>query len=258
MKSILLVIISALLLISASVPTARRQASMAGVTTWKPQVNTLGWLKKKSYMPEVVDTAVSEHADSVLDSLALVISRRLDRMITSLDPSDAKASVSKIVLGNLSIDHWCYPLVGSYVTSPYNKLREKDDSTFYHHTGVDIKTRINHDSIHAAFDGVVVASGVRSGYGNCITIRHAYGFETLYAHESKLLVHVGQRVHAGDVIGLTGMTGHATGDHLHFELFYRGQRYDPSMIFDHRRHTLQPAVLYLSGRLVERPYSHSV
>lgn len=65
---------------------------------------------------------------------------------------------------------WAYPLPGAKVISPYGGKRR--------HSGVDLKTCPN-DEIVAAFDGTVVASGPFYGYGNCIRIRHAYGFETL-------------------------------------------------------------------------------
>ena len=60
------------------------------------------------------------------------------------------------------------------------------------------------------------------GYGNCIVIKHAEGLETLYSHQSKNLVKVGQKVKAGELIGLTGRTGRATTPHLHFEVKWNG------------------------------------
>lgn len=177
--------------------------------------------------------------------------KALDRvrqlMVTSLSPFESLRNVSSMNLFDLSPMHWSYPLVNSYVTSPYNVLRQKDDSTTYHHTGVDIKTHINRDSIHAAFDGVVESANVRSGYGNCVVIRHAMGLETLYGHMTCFFIRRGDRVKAGQVIGLTGATGHATGDHLHFEVLYHGQRQDPALFFNHKSHWLQPAKILLGG-----------
>ena len=132
---------------------------------------------------------------------------------------------------------WAYPLPGAHVISPYGGKRR--------HSGVDLKTRPN-DEIVAAFDGVVVASGPFYGYGNCIRIRHAYGFETLYSHQSKNKVKVGQKVKAGEVIGLTGRTGRATTEHLHFEVSFGGRRLDPAIIFDHSGHKLKPVTLHLT------------
>ena len=107
------------------------------------------------------------------------------------------------------------------------------------------KTKPN-DEIYAAFDGVVVASGPYYGYGNCIRIKHAYGLETLYSHQSKNMVKKGDKVKAGQVIGLTGRTGRATTEHLHFEVSFGGKRLDPAIIFDHSNHKLKAATLHLT------------
>ena len=132
---------------------------------------------------------------------------------------------------------WAYPLPDARVISPYGGARR--------HSGVDLKTKPN-DEIYAAFDGEVVASGPYYGYGNCIRIRHAYGLETLYSHQSKNMVQKGDKVKAGQVIGLTGRTGRATTEHLHFEVSFGGKRLDPAIIFDHSNHKLKAATLHLT------------
>ena len=132
---------------------------------------------------------------------------------------------------------WAYPLPDARVISPYGGARR--------HSGVDLKTKPN-DEIYAAFDGEVVASGPYYGYGNCIRIKHAYGVETLYSHQSKNMVKQGDKVKAGQVIGLTGRTGRATTEHLHFEVSFGGKRLDPAIIFDHSNHKLKAATLHLT------------
>ena len=132
---------------------------------------------------------------------------------------------------------WAYPLPDARVISPYGGARR--------HSGVDLKTKPN-DEIYAAFDGEVVASGPYYGYGNCIRIKHAYGLETLYSHQSKNMVKKGDKVKAGLVIGLTGRTGRATTEHLHFEVSFGGKRLDPAIIFDHSNHKLKAATLHLT------------
>ena len=132
---------------------------------------------------------------------------------------------------------WAYPLPDARVISPYGGARR--------HSGVDLKTKPN-DEIYAAFDGEVVASGPYYGYGNCIRIKHAYGLETLYSHQSKNMVKQGDKVKAGQVIGLTGRTGRATTEHLHFEVSFGGKRLDPAIIFNHSNHKLKAATLHLT------------
>ena len=175
------------------------------------------------------------------------------RGITSLDPDDAqddpfeRSSTFELDLEKIEKQHWSYPLPGSRVISPYGGKRS--------HGGVDIKTKPN-DEILAAFDGVVTRSGPYFGYGNCIVIRHAYGFETLYSHQSKNFVKVGDRVKAGQVIGLTGRTGRATTEHLHFETHFKGRRFNPAILFDHASKQLQAATLRLdkSGRVSSKKH----
>ena len=156
-----------------------------------------------------------------------------------IDPENPfeNANTFKLNLADMEKEQWAYPLPGSHVISPYGGAR--------HHSGVDIKTKPN-DNILAAFDGIVTMSGPFSGYGNCIRIKHKYGFETLYSHQSKNFVKPGDRVKAGQVIGLTGRTGRATTEHLHFEVFFQGRRMNPAVVFDHANKSLQQVTLTLS------------
>jgi murein DD-endopeptidase MepM/ murein hydrolase activator NlpD len=90
------------------------------------------------------------------------------------------------------------------------------------HKGIDIAAPVG-TPIVAAADGVVVISGWdRGGFGNRIDIQHADGTRTLYAHNSRLLVAIGQQVKQGQQISAMGSTGHSTGPHLHFEFHVPG------------------------------------
>jgi len=95
------------------------------------------------------------------------------------------------------------------------------------HNGVDMNASQG-DPIHAARAGTVILSGIKGGYGNAVMIDHGGGMVTLYGHQSKLLVAVGQRVDAGEVIGLVGSTGESTAPHLHFEVRIKGTPVDPA------------------------------
>lgn len=136
--------------------------------------------------------------------------------------------------------NWCYPLPGAKVISPYGSRGGRS------HSGTDLKTKPN-DNILAAFDGEVVFSDNYHGYGNLIRIKHANGLETYYSHNSKNLVKVGDRVKAGDVIALTGRTGRATTEHLHFETRINGQSVNSARFFDHERHELRPDAFNKDG-----------
>ena len=161
-----------------------------------------------------------------------------------IDPF-ATSDTYKLDLKKLENSRWAYPLPGAKVISPYGGKRR--------HAGVDLKTKAN-DEIVAAFDGEVTRSGKFYGYGNCIVIKHSWGLETLYGHQSKNLVKVGDKVKAGQVIGLTGRTGRATTEHLHFETTFRGRRFNPNILFDHANRKLQQSTLTLkkNGSLLSK------
>ena len=120
----------------------------------------------------------------------------------------------------------CYPLPGAKVISPY-----KNNRGSHRHTGVDLKTKAN-DPIYAVGNGVVTMSKNYSGYGKCIIIKHADGTETLYAHNSKNYVKEGEKVKSGQKIALTGRTGRATTEHLHFEVRKNGKPVNPMPLLE--------------------------
>lgn len=94
------------------------------------------------------------------------------------------------------------------------------------HTGIDIAAATGTD-IYAVQDGEVIVSTSHWSYGNYIVVDHGGGITTLYAHCSKLLVKVGDTVKQGDHIAEMGMTGTATGPHVHFEVRVNGKHQDP-------------------------------
>jgi len=85
------------------------------------------------------------------------------------------------------------------------------------HAGIDISVPTG-TPVQAAQEGVVVFAGHNGAYGRAVKLDHPNGLSTLYAHNSRILVHVGQNVKAGQVICLSGSTGRSTGPHLHFEV----------------------------------------
>lgn len=115
------------------------------------------------------------------------------------------------------------------------------------HKGVDIPLRTG-DGVYAAFDGVVRVTKVprcSGGYGNLVVIRHFNGLETYYGHLSRYLVHCGDTVTAGALIGYGGNTGRSTGPHLHFETRYKGHAFDPERIFDFEKGMLRAETIAL-------------
>ena len=96
------------------------------------------------------------------------------------------------------------------------------------HQGVDLAAPTG-TRIKASGDGVVDFVGRKGGYGNAIILKHAGGISTVYGHLSALApgLHQGQQVVQSDIIGYVGMTGLATGPHLHYEFLIGGVHHDP-------------------------------
>ena len=90
------------------------------------------------------------------------------------------------------------------------------------HPALDIAGLPYGAPIYASNNGVVTMAKYYSTYGNCVIINHNNGYYTLYAHLSSINVSVGQVVSKGTTIGKLGMTGSATGPHLHYELWVGG------------------------------------
>jgi murein DD-endopeptidase MepM/ murein hydrolase activator NlpD len=115
------------------------------------------------------------------------------------------------------------------------------------HAGLDFRGPIG-SPIHAAADGKVTFVGTKSGYGKVVEISHGNGMLTRYAHMSAQRARVGQRVDAGDVIGLIGSTGRSTGPHLHFEVRINDRAVNPRPFLESAPHVLEEARAELSQR----------
>ncbi len=95
------------------------------------------------------------------------------------------------------------------------------------HSGLDLAAPTG-TPIYATGPGVVTKSGWGTGYGQYVEINHGNGYVTRYAHASRLIARVGERVKAGQHIANVGCTGRCTGPHLHYEVVKNGQRKNPS------------------------------
>jgi murein DD-endopeptidase MepM/ murein hydrolase activator NlpD len=99
------------------------------------------------------------------------------------------------------------------------------------HTGLDFTADIGTE-IYATGDGVIESIESKfSGYGQHVVINHGFGYESLYAHMSRVAVRPGQKVRRGQIIGYVGNTGTSTGPHLHYEVIKNGEKVDPSFYF---------------------------
>lgn len=143
-------------------------------------------------------------------------------------------SIHKINLTNIE-DHSIPSILplepGTYtVGSDYGKRRDPFSRRWKFHKGVDFSAKRG-TPIYATANGVVSFSNWKKGYGNMIEIDHQNGYKTMFSHLNRRLVNNGQRVNIGDMIGRVGRTGKATGNHLHYEVFYKNRNLNPNKYF---------------------------
>jgi murein DD-endopeptidase MepM/ murein hydrolase activator NlpD len=115
---------------------------------------------------------------------------------------------------------------GAFIWPSYNHYLSGNDFSSFH-LGIDIAAGMGSE-VWAADTGVVVYAGaISGGYGNMVMIDHGNGYQTLYAHLSRIMVTCGQSVYRGQLIAYSGSTGNSTGPHLHFEVRYNGGFVNP-------------------------------
>ena len=121
---------------------------------------------------------------------------------------------------------WPLPANQKRITSYFGKRIHPLYGYWTNHRGIDIACPYNTE-VYAANSGVVIVAEKHWSYGNYVIIDHGGKIATVYGHNTKLLVSVGQKVNKGDVIALSGSTGESTGPHLHFEVRKNGVVVDP-------------------------------
>lgn len=165
-----------------------------------------------------------EKTEDILEESIDELQKKADALTEELKKLSSSSSNSKYTGGTMT-----WPLPGYYsVTSYYGNRLHPVLKVYKMHTGVDIAgAGCNGKNVVAAADGKVISAGWISGYGNTVMIDHGGGIVTLYAHSQKILVKKGDTVKKGQKIMLVGMTGYATGPHLHFEVRVNGKYVNP-------------------------------
>ncbi len=118
-----------------------------------------------------------------------------------------------------------WPVKG-WLTSNFGMRRDPFNGKRKMHEGLDIAARTG-TSVYATADGIVSSIRTEPGYGKVVTIDHGYGYRTVYGHNSKYHVKVGQRVRRGDLVAAVGNTGRSTGSHVHYEVRLNGVPVNP-------------------------------
>lgn len=182
---------------------------------------------EKEYQSTI--TALAQEEENILAE-ALRLSKKL---------AEEQAAQGKPVQSNPGGYIW--PVDSRYITSTMGGRSSPGGVGSTNHKGTDIG-RVGYTSkIYAAKAGTVIVSQYSNSYGHYVVVSHGAGNTTLYAHMSSRKVSVGQYVNQGDVLGITGSTGHSTGPHLHFEVTENGVRVNPL------NHGANPKKGYLTG-----------
>lgn len=154
----------------------------------------------------------------------------MDRLATRFDSQQTKLGALQSLLTDRAVTASLVPsgmpVADGYITSPYGERIDPFTGHMSFHPGLDIGVPMG-SRVHAVAAGVVTYAGRRTGYGEVVEIDHGDGYMTRYAHNSKLLAHVGEFVHAGEVISDAGSTGRSTGPHVHFEVWHDGRLVNP-------------------------------
>ena len=154
----------------------------------------------------------------------------LEKLVQKLEDREPKLAVVEGTLMNRKLHAEVFPtgrpVKKGWISSVFGWRNDPITGKRAFHEGIDFAGRANSEVVAVAA-GVVVWSGSRWGFGNAVEVNHGNGYSTLYAHNKKNLVKVGDRVKKGQVLALLGSTGRSRGPHVHFEVRRYGKAVNP-------------------------------
>lgn len=154
----------------------------------------------------------------------------LEELVKTLEDREPKLAVVEGTLMNRKLHAEVFPtgrpVSKGWISSVFGWRNDPMTGKRAFHEGIDFAGRANSEVVAVAA-GVVVWSGSRWGYGNAVEVNHGNGYSTLYAHNKKNLVKVGETVKKGQVLALLGSTGRSNGPHVHFEVRLNGKTVNP-------------------------------
>jgi len=168
------------------------------------------------------------------DIPAADLKKNLDELQKKFDTSGKQLGVLESMMYNQQLQLSAIPNgrpSQGYITSGFGTRADPFTGGRAHHLGLDFSAHIG-DPVLAAAGGVVSFAGVKNGYGNVVEVDHGNGYSTLYGHNSRLIVRVGDIVRAGQQLAKAGSTGRSTGPHVHFEVHVNGRPVNPRPFLD--------------------------
>lgn len=190
------------------------------------------------------DPALKKNIDMVRDTRTVIASRsgidrksairELEKLEDKLPEQEQKLMELKEAVierkERLDCTPSIYPVTGRQ-TSSFGYRRSPFGRRTEFHNGLDIAAPYG-SNVRATADGTVTFAGYLSGYGRSVVIKHGYGYETSYCHNSKILVKQGQKVKKGEIISKVGSSGRSTGSHVHYMVKVNGELRDPKSFID--------------------------
>lgn len=212
----------------------RMQAQLLRLDALGARLSKLGGIKPQEfnfdqppaqggpYMPAMQQDISLESMDQQLSNLSLLLSDRNDKLL-ALETMLMQVQFDKKTISA------ALPVSKGWSSSNFGWRLDPFTGKNAMHEGVDFVVPEG-TSIMAAASGIVVYSDYHEQYGNMVEIDHGHDIVTRYAHASKRLVKVGQVVRRGQEIALVGSTGRSTGNHMHFEVRYKGIAQNPDRL----------------------------
>lgn len=159
------------------------------------------------------------------------VRRALERLAQGIENLEPKLGGMQSLLMNRKLVNEArpqgQPIAQGWISSYFGPRVDPFTGQEAFHEGIDFAGKM-HSVIIAVASGVVTQSNYRSGYGNTVQIAHGGEYATLYAHNDRNLVEVGELVSRGQPIALMGSSGRSTGSHVHFEVLHKGKAVDPT------------------------------
>ena len=191
-------------------------------------ISCLAVSSAKAQFNTVRDNVCRYKVKKVEEKLLPPANNQVDSVTVNLPQQETDSVDNKQKQWISSYSSITYPLKSIKVTSPYGYRRDPINGRKSMHRGIDLKAY--NEYVYSMMDGKVEKVGYDARSGNYIILRHA-DFTISYCHLSKVHIAPGTPVFAGTIIGKSGSTGRATGEHLHIVTKHKGIIFDPKILF---------------------------
>ena len=191
-------------------------------------ISCLAVSSAKAQFNTVRDNVCRYKVKKVEEKLLPPANNQVDSVTVNLPQQETDSVDNKQKQWTSSYPSITYPLKSIKVTSPYGYRRDPINGRKSMHHGIDLKA--HNEYVYSMMDGKVEKVGYDTRSGNYIILRHA-DFTISYCHLSKVYIAPGTPVFAGTIIGKSGSTGRATGEHLHIVTKHKGIIFDPKILF---------------------------